>query len=275
MKLFFTSVPFFMVMLPMIPTSAIASDHCTDYSFYVYDKNTNNPITNATITIVYKAITWGPEEVRSWSNRTVTGRTNSSGLATIYCMDVGAFGLFDVEASKYFGPYSQRNMVISSVRCEASGYTTLTLTAGTTFPSDSYRAGSDRGVGLTFYLSSRGSGTGTSTSSGTIGEIISFNGLQWLVGPDQGTNWDEAKAWVDGLGGNWRMPTRAELQGLWDAGISYDNWGPFENTGRLVWSGELRDSSSAWYFGFGHGGERWDGRSGAYSTTRAFAVRPR
>lgn len=264
----------FLMMLSVIPISAFASDYCTDYSFYVYEMGTNNPISNATITIVYKTINWGPEDVSSWSNRTVTGRTNSSGLATIYCMDVGYMGLFDVGASNYFGPYGQNNMVISIVKCEASGYTTLTLTAGTTFPSDSYRAGGDRGEGLTLYLSAGGSGTGTTTSSSTTSGIIEYNDLDWRVGPDSSTNWYEADHWVESLGGSWRMPTRAELQALYDAGINYGDSGPFELSGYCVWSGEVIDTSFAWTFDFTRGSEFQDGRDYS-SSRRAFAVRSR
>ena len=107
------------------------------------------------------------------------------------------------------------------------------------------------------------------------GEVIDFNGLDWQVGPDENMNWNQAKAWVDGLGGNWRMPTLEELRGLWDAGVGRVEpyrWGPFENNGYSVWSVEVRDSSSAWFFGFNDGGERWGNRS--YSSyLRAFAVR--
>ena len=105
--------------------------------------------------------------------------------------------------------------------------------------------------------------------------VIDFNGLDWQVGPDEEITWDQAKEWVDGLGGNWRMPTRAELRGLWDAGISSGNWGPFENSGLWVWSGEVRDSSSAWRLSFTYGREGWGYCSGSNNYDRAFAVRPR
>ena len=39
--------------------------------------------------------------------------------------------------------------------------------------------------------------------------------LQWYVGPDRSTNWDQANAWVNELavdGGGWRMPSSAELE---------------------------------------------------------------
>lgn len=114
---------------------------------------------------------------------------------------------------------------------------------------------------------------------GDGGGGFKYNGLSWQVGPDQDMTWDEAKAWVDGLGGNWRMPAQAELQGLWDAGVRSDNWGPFENGGKGVWYGEDRNTSSVWYFDL----EGWLDRGceccspTPLPTTfaRAFAVRSR
>lgn len=119
-------------------------------------------------------------------------------------------------------------------------------------------------------------GCGASTAN-VQSAVIDFNGLDWQVGPDEDMTWYEAKAWADGLGGNWRMPTRAELHGLWGAGISKDNWGPFENRGFFVWSGEVRDSSSAWgfYFTFNGSGEDYDACGLSYPGWRAFAVRSR
>ncbi len=99
-----------------------------------------------------------------------------------------------------------------------------------------------------------------------------FGGLFWQVGPDRDMTWDDAKEWVDGLGGDWRIPTRAELQGLWDSGISYDNWGPFENSGWFVWFGEVRDSSSAWGFCFDDGIELWSSRGFTCSGEQAFTL---
>ena len=109
-------------------------------------------------------------------------------------------------------------------------------------------------------------------SGGTITDRST--NLQWRVGPDSSTDWYEADSWVMGLGGDWRLPTRAELQELYNAGIRYRDWGPFENSGSFVWSGEVRDSSSAWGVNFGSGYEAWLTRDHDYSK-RAFAVRPR
>lgn len=119
--------------------------------------------------------------------------------------------------------------------------------------------------------------TGRSVVNGqfdVVGPIIrdTVTGLEWQVGPDRDMTWDEAKAWTEGLRGNWRMPTRAELQGLWRSGICYENWGPFENDGWWVWSGETYDPSTAWAFYFYHGHENWGDRTTS-QFNRAFAVR--
>ena len=68
------------------------------------------------------------------------------------------------------------------------------------------------------------------------------------------------------------MPTREELRSLYSSGIYAGDWGPFENSGYWVWTGEERDSSSAWTFKFNHGIERYIDRDDG-SNARAFAVR--
>lgn len=106
------------------------------------------------------------------------------------------------------------------------------------------------------------------------GDVVtdSNTGLQWRVCA-QDMTWDEATAWVNSLGGNWRMPNRAELRGLWNAGIREGNFGPFENSGWGVWSGEVIDFRTARYFDFyGGGPESWTLRGVCLG---AFAVRSR
>ena len=103
--------------------------------------------------------------------------------------------------------------------------------------------------------------------------------LQWYVGPDRDTTWDQAAAWVKKLsvsGGGWRLPTPDELKGIYEknkgnkAHIDAVFWN--ENTYLWVWSNKTKGSSSAWGFFFlgGHGG--WLNRSGSYGH-RGFAVR--
>ena len=102
-------------------------------------------------------------------------------------------------------------------------------------------------------------------------------GLEWVVGPDKDTNWEEANSWVAGLktgGGGWRMPTLDELEGIYEKGLGDRNMTPLlKTTGWWVWSGETKGSSDAGDFDFGSGNGDWDGRDG--SIGRAFAVRSR
>jgi len=115
--------------------------------------------------------------------------------------------------------------------------------------------------------------------------------LEWLAGPDKPTNWYDAKKWVESLtavaGGGWRMPTREELKTLYQKGEKC-NIKPFlKTTGCWIWSGETKDSSSAWgydYFsdppsGLLHGGsvsgEVSFKRDGSTKFFRGFAVRSR
>ena len=106
--------------------------------------------------------------------------------------------------------------------------------------------------------------------------IDAFTHLQWQVGPDRDTPWDEAFSWADSLGDGWRLPTRQELSELFSAGIHRDAWGPFENSGQFAWSDELQNPISAWLFAFVRGkfsGVGWGYRNAAHPGTRAFAVR--
>lgn len=96
--------------------------------------------------------------------------------------------------------------------------------------------------------------------------------LQWREGPDEPISYYEAKDWVASLGESWRMPTLSELRSLWIAGIKGDDMGCFVNGNSFVWSGEVRDLSSAWGFHFAGGAERWRYR-GNSDCARAFAVR--
>ena len=103
-------------------------------------------------------------------------------------------------------------------------------------------------------------------------------GLEWKVGPDKDTNWNEAKAWVESLnldGGGWRMPSMDELGGLYKEGAGDRNKTPLLKTiGWWVWSGETKGSSSAWIFNFGYGSRFGYPRDG-FNSSRAFAVRSR
>ncbi|HIJ36420.1 MAG TPA: DUF1566 domain-containing protein [Deltaproteobacteria bacterium] len=103
-------------------------------------------------------------------------------------------------------------------------------------------------------------------------------GLEWKVGPDKDTNWEEARSWVQSLnldGGGWRMPTTDELGSLYNKGVGDRNMTPlFKTTGWWVWSGETKGSSDARDFSFNLGGRYWGSRSNS-GNGRGFAVRSR
>jgi hypothetical protein len=103
--------------------------------------------------------------------------------------------------------------------------------------------------------------------------------LEWFVGPDERTTWDEAQAWVEGLsvaGGGWRMPTKDELRGLYQKGLGTQDMTPLlKTTGWWVWSAaEAEGSSQSWGFSFSRDGELVM-TSCAHCDSRAFAVRKR
>ena len=103
-------------------------------------------------------------------------------------------------------------------------------------------------------------------------------GLEWYAGPDQGTSWEEAKAWVAGLdkfGGGWRMPTRGELDSLYHIGDGVNNITYLlVNSGFWIWAGQTKKTSARWVFSFSYGGEGWPGFPPP-DGGRAIAVRPR
>jgi len=111
-------------------------------------------------------------------------------------------------------------------------------------------------------------------ANGTVGDTNT--GLEWKVGPDRDMNWNEARAWVKSLEGDWRMPTMDELSTLYQEGEGYRNMTPLlKTTGWVVWSGEERGFYIAWGFDFFYGGAgAWDSR-GPSLEYRAFAVRSR
>ncbi len=101
-------------------------------------------------------------------------------------------------------------------------------------------------------------------------------GLEWFVGPDENITLDEANNWIQALsfdGGRWRMPTMAELKGLYKYRAGTRNISPlFKFTGWWVWSKEANNLSSGWCFLFNSDcGHRCHGNlSGG---RRVFAVR--
>ena len=129
-----------------------------------------------------------------------------------------------------------------------------------------------------FAIRSSGSARFIADSEGII--IDRVTNLQWFVGPDEDTNWYAAQDWIDGLGNQWRMPSRAELEALYDAGIITTNWGLFENSGHFVWTSDLWEEPGTFgnrtkviCFDFSDYSGMRVTRDGAGYTMRGFAVR--
>src|SRR5512144_193008 len=87
----------------------------------------------------------------------------------------------------------------------------------------------------------------------------SETGLQWVPARDWEMTHYESEKYVRTLsldGGGWRLPTRAELRGIYDASNPGLVDPKFKVSGKLVWTSELdADPSLAWYFNFYSGGE--------------------
>lgn len=102
--------------------------------------------------------------------------------------------------------------------------------------------------------------------------------LEWKVGSDKDTDWDQAMSWVQDLGlnsGGWRIPSTDELKTLYKNGTGSRNMTPLlKTTGWYIWSGETKGSSDAWVFAFDYGCKVWHSRGNA-NGGRAFAVRSR
>ncbi|KGO33677.1 hypothetical protein JT06_12890 [Desulfobulbus sp. Tol-SR] len=115
----------------------------------------------------------------------------------------------------------------------------------------------------------------TVSAEGVIADATT--GLEWVIGPDQDTNYSQAEQWVAGssvAGGGWRLPTREELKGLYQPDTGERNMPPaFKTSGWLLWA-ESRDASSAWSFNFNSGVEYWYYRDSA-EANRVFGVRTR
>lgn len=111
-------------------------------------------------------------------------------------------------------------------------------------------------------------------------------GLEWFVGPDEDTTWDEAKAWTKGFsvgGGGWKMPSLKRLKEICekDKVAGKDMFGDeihldpaFKTTGAGVWAGKLLSPNSlfACCFDFYIGCKNGSGRDWS-SGKRGLAVR--
>lgn len=122
------------------------------------------------------------------------------------------------------------------------------------------------------------------TSEGTIHDCKT--GLIWRESPDVAMTWNQAQAWIKSLGKPWRTPTIEELQGIYQAESTRKGQPlmglpmldlhldpAFLNNSYMVWS-KVKDSATAWYFGFYDGVAYWYHRDATIWRFRAFAVSP-
>lgn len=118
--------------------------------------------------------------------------------------------------------------------------------------------------------------------------------MQRKEGPDKATSWNEAQAWINGLGNGWRTPTLVERKGINIFGSTRKGGVGSSVPLRLdpafqldkavdVWS-ESKNFSSAWSFDFAYDCESWTDRynfnvwfvsDDYYCLNRTFAVRSR
>jgi hypothetical protein len=108
------------------------------------------------------------------------------------------------------------------------------------------------------------------SSDDAITDIVT--GLQWKIGPDRDFDWHSANIWIANLEGDWRMPTLDELEELFDAGITTETWGPFDNTGWLVWCVDYASRNMAYRFCFIPNDVFFGSHMSAPSGQRVFAV---
>lgn len=105
-----------------------------------------------------------------------------------------------------------------------------------------------------------------------------YTKLEWLVGPDRDTSWDEANAWVENLnngGGVWALPSLVLLRELYKKNLRKNEISPlFHVEPTDIWSCEVKDDASAWAFNFIPGNTFWTYRTMS-RRFRVFAVRPK
>lgn len=94
---------------------------------------------------------------------------------------------------------------------------------------------------------------------GAAGLKDRHTGLQWTRADNgQDVDWREAQAWCAGRGAGWRLPTRAELEALFDSGLKGETVpclnakcrvpASFQLSGSWQWSGQAAEGGEkAWY----------------------------
>lgn len=101
--------------------------------------------------------------------------------------------------------------------------------------------------------------------------------LEWVVGPDQDMNWDEANTWAKNLkiqGKPWRLPSISELARLYTIDKDGYKTNILMNSYQWLWSSDNSYATAKCVMFFGNGGWTQVDRRESISR-RAFAVRTR
>jgi hypothetical protein len=103
----------------------------------------------------------------------------------------------------------------------------------------------------------------------------SQSSLQWMSVSQSTMTWFDAARHVAGLGDGWRLPTRAELRGIYDE--SYQgHTDPFFLIDRdWVWTSESAGVDEAWFFSFENKYEGTHPKEWLLTRGRILAVRDR
>lgn len=114
----------------------------------------------------------------------------------------------------------------------------------------------------------------------TTGVLYNKNtALEWIVGPDIPTSYEEASQWAKNLsidGGGWRLPTLYEIKTLYARNKGTRSMTPhLKTTGWHIWTSKI-DAKYNYYFSFIAGREIYEPRSKkSDDMKRGFAVRLR
>ena len=115
----------------------------------------------------------------------------------------------------------------------------------------------------------------TLSNNGVITD--STSGLQWVPAPGSTMTWFDATRYAETLaiaGGGWRLPTRAELRGIYDG--SYEGHADplFLIDRNWVWTSEILPTEDAWFFSYENKYEGTHPRQWLLTRGRVLAVRP-
>jgi hypothetical protein len=109
--------------------------------------------------------------------------------------------------------------------------------------------------------------------------VDSRTGFMWAPAPDQDITWDQANNYAQNIraGGfsNWRLPSRQELESLYNPSSSNKVHPAFYVMDKWVWTAELSGSSYAWAYCFTSSGIESPEMRSNYGDYKVLVVRVR